>query len=421
MLWVRKSILLLLTVVLFGSLLGIANSLNLNQTLGKPDKVKQLLSDSGVYDHVVSAALNHAQEEALKQGEDTTVALNSTVVMQAANQAFPSQLLERNTDTFIDANYAWLSGKTTQPEFSIDLSDARAQFIALTTEYVTNRLAKLPVCSAEQLARIQLPVDPLLVTCLPTGLDPQTEGQRIGQHISNSDFLSKPVITANSFGRDEQSQDKPYYERYDRAPDAYKFAQKAPLILAVVALVSALLMLLVAPTHRRGLRRVGFVLLVAGLLLAGYKFFAQFVTDKLIASMDDTVTTQLQRPRDDFLRHLEAAVVQTNLICGIIFIVLAALIFGWLIKTRGQNSAPTPKYTPATPGDQIAPTPATAPPQPRPNPLTALRPAASRRQQPMDVMGLSRPRPSQPSSSSSAPTAPGAKRPPKPRRPRLIQ
>ena len=416
MIWLRKGIVHLMAVLLFVTLLGGVGALSFNRTLGEPQQLEKLLEESGLYDHAVTGALDHSQDEASKRGSsDSSVSLQDAIVQQAAQQAFPPELLKQSANSFIEANYAWLKGKTPTPEFSIDLTGAKQDFASLVGQYVENRLAGLPVCTNEQLAQLQIPVSSLSVTCRPASLDPETEGARVAQEIRASDFLTKPVITASSLGRDNPSQGKPYYEHLSEAPQLYSLIQKLPLICAGLALLLALAIIFIAPSRRKGWRRVGVVLFVAGGLLIATVFLTDMVVDKITDRLNDTVTAQLQQPRNDFLHHTASELSQTKLWFGIAFVILAVIIFIMLFKSRqhsgqskNQLKAPdnTSHFAEADTSEAI---PSTPQPSPRRQPPT------------MDIMGpqpkSGQPKP--PIQPSAAP--PKLKKPPRPRGPRLIQ
>jgi hypothetical protein len=433
--WLRKSLGHLLAVLFLVSLLGIAVCVSANRNLSQPDKLKGWLSDSKIYDNLIAGTLEKAEKDEAKAGDADTVSLSDATVQQAAEKAFSPQLLQQSVNTFLDANYAWLQGKTPTPSFTIDLTDAKATFAQRVGKIVGDRLASLPACTPDQLAKIQIPVDPLTVTCRPASLDPTTEAKRVTDEITASDFLSQPEVTASSLGRDENSQDKPYYEKLAWAPTAYKIGQKAPLILAALAILLALLVIFLHPEQRKGIRKVAFVMAFAGILLVASKYITDFFVnkfeDKLFAG---NVTDQLQTSRSNLLEQVEAAFIQTNLWFGIAFLILAAVLLIWLFQSRERRSKVSTVRAPQNPSPaEQTPAPAIPRSQATRTPLAStnnnLAPAsAPRRRQPtMDIMGPStkpQPKPTAPRPGGapglSSSDLPKLKKP-RPRGPRLIQ
>jgi len=359
--WFRKVLVAFFAFLLFVTVLNISYSVAINQNFGNATTVKKWLADSKIYDTAVSAVLNDTQNDEDKTGGDGSISLKDPVVQQAAKEAFSPQVLQNSTNTFIDSNYAWLSGKTTSPEFKIDLSQAKEDFATKVGTAVQTRLAGLTVCTAEQQALLQIPVTVTTVSCRPANLDPATEGARVANEIRTSEFLSNPVITADTLAHDSNNKNsKPYYVEASKAPQVYQAAQKAPWALALVALILSLLIIFIASPRRKGWRRIASVLLVAGILLVASKFLADFSVNRVERQISNskTVVSQLKQPSNDLIDHVESQVVQTNLYFGIGYIVLALITYAVLYKTKEGNGKSKPNqkaeaFKPPTP-DPVA-------------------------------------------------------------------
>lgn len=342
--WVRKAFVGFLAVVLFFALLGSAYAYSLHSKLSNPANVEKLLAESKIYDHAVSAALSQAQDDSSKNGGEISVSLKSSVAQQAAQAAFPASLVQSSSNTFIDSNYKWLAGKTAKPDFSIDLTKAKQEFATSVGNYVIDHLKGLSVCTPEQLAQLQIPVDPLSVTCRPESLDPKTEGDRVANEVANSSFLSKPVVTADTLGQDQDSGKPPYYQKLSGLPRAYQLGNKLPLILGAVAIISALGIIFIHPTRRKGLRRTGVVLAVSGVVLIVSKLLA----DKAVNEISDRVLSgstkdQLHQPLVNFLQNVESQVTQSNMIFGIIFVVLGVAVIAYLLLSGRERKPKQPR------------------------------------------------------------------------------
>ncbi len=342
MIWVRKGFVHLLAVVLFVALLGGVAALSLNRVFGQPAHLKAILNDSGVYDQVTSALLKQSQTNADQSGSDSSVSFDNPVVQKSAQQNLTPDLLKQSANTFIDANYAWLQGKTATPQFNIDLSGAKNSFAKQVGGAVTDHLKSLAVCTPPQLASLQLPVDPLTINCRPSTIDPATEGARVTDDINSStNFINQPVITPDSLSQNtKQSQSKPYYQSLARLPHIYRLVQKLPLILGALSLLTALGIIFIAPAKRKGWRRVGVVLALAGLVLIIAKFVADAAVTKVADKLHSGPANQLKQPTTNVARHIEAQLFGFNLWFGAAFLALAIIIFIWLRKTRGGAGKP---------------------------------------------------------------------------------
>jgi hypothetical protein len=341
MIWVRKGIVLLLSLFLLVTLLGTALSTSANVTLGKPDKIETYLAKSKLYDHFVAYVADQASKS---EGGDQTgsVSLNDAVVQAAARSSFPPQLIQQGVNGFIDANYAWLEGKTTIPQFRIDLSAAKETFAQKVGRHVKTYTASLPVCATAAAAQQQINVDPLSAACRPQGVDPATVGAQVTKRLSTTgDFLSDPVITANAINPKGNKQDQPYYQKLSQLPKAYRLGTKLPYILSALSVLLALGIVFIALSRRRGLRRAGMVLVLAGVILIVSKFVSDYALKKAETQVFNTASVgQLQKSLTDFAHQVQASLVKINLWFGIAFLLLALIIFGVLLATRNKNGKP---------------------------------------------------------------------------------
>lgn len=364
--WFRKVLVAFFALILFISFINIAWSVAIVRNLGNPATVKAWIASSKIYDNAVSAVLNNTQNDEDKNGGDSSISLKDPVVQQAAKEAFSPALLQSSVNTFIDSNYAWLNGKTATPDFNIDLSKAKEDFATKVGTAVKTRLAGLKVCTAEQQAALQIPVTVTTVTCRPANLDPATEGARVANEIRTSEFLSNPVLTADTLAHDKNNtSSKPYYQQVAHLPEAFQAAKVAPYALSLLALICILAIVFIASPSRKGWRRVASVLLVAGVLLIGAKFIGDYSANRIENQLgkSKTVVSQLRGPSSSFIDRVESDITQTNLYFGIGYIVLALIIYGVLLKTKDGSGKSRSKKSAAAP--KVPATPAPAPQAPR--------------------------------------------------------
>ena len=358
-------------LVLFTSLLVLAFSTSSNIAFTHPKKIETWLSQSGLYGSFVDTAIEQADKTA---GNDQSggVSLSDTAVKQAAESAFSPQLMQHNVNMFLDSNYAWLEGKTTKPQFTIDLTAAKSDFAARVGKYVKTYLSTLPACTPAQTAKIDLSTaDPLTLDCRPPGLDPATEGTMVAQQIeSNGDFLSNTVITADTFNTKGSDQGAPYYQKYISAPQAYKFGKIIPWITGALAVLSAVLIYFLASRHRKGIKVIGITLAVAGAILVMTKFISDQVFRTVERHLFNQASVgQLQKSLTTFLHYVENQLTKVDLWFGIGYLVLAAILIGALVITR-QRGLRIPKPLQAlTPSDgPDAPESSSPAPKPAPSP-----------------------------------------------------
>lgn len=230
---------------------------------GDVENIKQTLSDSGIYDSVLDGLL----DESDNVGTGTeTVSLKAKAVRTAAKQTLTPQFVQTNTEQVIDSLYRWLDGTTKVPDFHIDLGSARAEFAKNAGAAVTAELSGLPACPAGTSTQN---FDVENAACLPKGVSPAAEGAKVEQTINSGEgFLDHPVFTAASIK--SQKGGKPVFEdELKNAPKAYQAATTAPYVMGAVAILLAVAVVFLSATKRKGLRKIGIMLLVAGIFMLG--------------------------------------------------------------------------------------------------------------------------------------------------------
>ncbi len=256
----RKTLLGLATFFLPFCLLLLAASSSVVITLHSATKLKHWISNSGAYEKVVDAVLSQSQESAQKNGD--SLPIQDPQIQTVAKTAFSPQVLQADTENVIDGTYHWLQGKTAQPDFRIDLSGPKQQFINGLGDYLRTRLASVPVC-----ARGQVPnTDDLFTTnCIPRGTDVNAAiQQQIDKLANNKEFLGDPVITASNLKSDNNQSP---FEKMKQVPKAYQKASWSPWLLGGLAVASAAIIIFVHTERRRGMKRVARIMLPTGILL----------------------------------------------------------------------------------------------------------------------------------------------------------
>lgn len=407
----RKGVAYFLSLLLLASLLGAAISTSANETVGKPKKVEAYLAQSKLYDHFIVYTTDQAKKSSGDTDTSGSVSLSDAAVQTAAQQAFPPKLIQQSINTFIDSNYAWLEGKTATPAFKIDLSSQKQTFAEKVGQYVTTYTAGLPVCANDQVAAQQTG-DPLAATCRPSQVTPEAAGAQVTERLSTSgDFLSNPVITASSVNPKGNTQSKPYYVKLSHFPKVYRAETKAPYILGILSLLWAVCIIFLLE-RRKGFRRVGIVLAIAGTALVLLKFFADFTFKKAEDKLFNTANVgPLQQSLTDFAHRIESAMVRIDLWFGIAYLLLALIILGVLWRTR-QKSGSKPKELPDLPDEDDS----------KKSPLIISRKRLGRRTPSDSIMPLGAQPPSEEPGAPAESAVESAPQPPKPKKKRrLIQ
>jgi hypothetical protein len=263
-------------------------------------------------------------------------------------EAFTQSAFRQDINQIIDGNYSWLEGHSATPSFSIEVNSIKVSFANQVANYVKQHLSNLPACTEAQ-ALEMANVGPLSLTCVPNSVNPSQAATQIANEIDDSNLLiSTPVITANNLKAINHSGGA-YYTKLSKAPKVYKWANRVPLFLILidVILAAAIIFLL---GKRKGLRRVGVVLIVSGLLLV----IVRLCSNKILSKIDSHINTSssLGSLKSAFLNIaslIEKSLVKTDLKFGLIYIVLGAILISILLILKkgigGLGGIKAPKRT----------------------------------------------------------------------------
>lgn len=392
----RKFLTGFFSIILYVLLIAGATAATITLVFAQPDSLESMLVQSKLYDNFVDNALQQANESNKNDNSGGGISTSDEAVVAAAKEAFAPAMLQKNVNNVIEANYAWLKGKTDKPVFVVDLSDAKKTFATEVGKAVTTHLASLPVCTTAQLSTLSYDqADPLTVTCRPATISPAAEGAKVTAKLLSSDgFLDKTVYTADTLSE----QGDPYYKKAAFAPQIYRYATYSPYILFSAALIVSLIIIFVAVRKRNGLRAVSIVLLISGIVLIGTYFAAAVAYTKYHTQLFNHADVgPIEKSLTEFLHHLQVRLSQDYLYIGIAFVALALLGFVILLATRNRRK-PTDQKQHHIAGEQSIQK--TVPTVEQSGPQRPVTTAPTLRT------------PSRPAPSSSAP---------KPKRPKLIQ
>ncbi len=300
--------------------------------IGTPQPLEQALSKSGIYSISIPTLIKN-QTSYL-----ATVPTDQPEVQDAIQKAFPPELLEQYANQIIGNTYDWVQGRTTEPNFKVDVSQAKVNFADNIAGYVKTRSQALPVCTS-------LPktteINPYTLTCRPVQASPEAIATQARQEIMSSDFLGDGVITADTI---KEVNGKPLSEQLQAVPTAYKWTIWSMWATGIAVLVvSAIIILIQRQQWRAALGRMGIVFFTVGLLSAllawGSSFVLGTVTDKLLASAStqELIQTKLitvAHLLTDDLRHWWLGFGIAAVVIGIVM-----WLVGKFVKPRSQTIA----------------------------------------------------------------------------------
>ncbi len=324
--FVRKSLLVIIVPILTILFYSTAINYGLVEVAGDAAKVKQTLAKSGIYNSVLDNLIN--ESDGVGDGEDS-VSLKDSAIKTAAMQTFTPQYIQTNTETVIDSVYHWLDGTTKTPDFKIDISATRATFAKNAGSAVTAKLSTLPACPADTNSAS---FDSDNAVCLPAGVDPAAEGAKVEQKINSGEgFLDHPVVTAQSIKASKDGSQEPIFEGdLKKAPDAFQAAKYAPYAMGLLAILLSVAVVFLSATKRKGLRKIGIMLLVAGVFLMGIAYGLNWGVNKQIPKSLKLENAALQTSVVKLAKDVGSQVEQNYWIFGGVY---AALGLGLVLGT----------------------------------------------------------------------------------------
>ncbi len=259
--FVRKALLVILTPIFVTLLFATAFDTGVVRVATHPATVKKIVADSGVYNNIIPSLLKQAGSVNSQTG---SVELTNPAVQSAAKTTFSPQFLQTTTNSTIDSIYAWLDGKTTVPNFKIDLTSQKQQFAELVAQAAGTQATSLPACTT--------PVDMssynvFTANCLPAGTTASdVSGGTLNTLLSGKGFLDNPVITADTVKASGSNQSV-FTDKLKNVPPNYRRAKQTPLILALLTLLVGTAIVFLCSTRRKGLRHVAITVAAIGIFM----------------------------------------------------------------------------------------------------------------------------------------------------------
>ncbi|HSW91021.1 MAG TPA: hypothetical protein VLG09_00035 [Candidatus Saccharimonadales bacterium] len=217
--------------------------------------LKQALQKSGIYGASISDTIAE---------QKNTVAIPTTDpgIQQALATALPPTFLQSSTEQIIDGTYSWVHRDTSEPTFSIDLTSSKQRFADALAAYVQQRLDTLPTCT--QVMYAPTTVEALLaLSCMPYGTTSAEVAANVREQALASNVFPANNTLDNSTLRD--GQDRPLSDQLAFIPQAHDYFIISLYTLPLIAILLAIAILFWSESKRSGLKRIAWLLILAGL------------------------------------------------------------------------------------------------------------------------------------------------------------
>lgn len=237
------------------------------------ESIQSVLEDKNIYQKIVPAVLTTANYSK-EQKPNSQLPLGEPWVLDAVSGAFPPKTIESLSANILGGVFGWLEGDTANPEFKIDLTTNKEALANNIGNYVTTRSSGLPVCTLADLQNVSADINIYSAPCRPSLISPELAGQTAKQQVlSDQNFLSDPVITADSITKEAKSSPFKSLE-----PLRLAYSNQRPILWGSVFFVILLATggVLLAKDRSKALKSLFRVLLSAGVGLTIFTFFMWF-------------------------------------------------------------------------------------------------------------------------------------------------
>lgn len=276
------------------SLLFLTSASVFTWVASNPEKMKTILSDSGVYQKIPSVLYENIESE--NQDVNRSVDLSDPTIKQAALDSFNPRFFQTSTESAVDGTYAWLEGETSQPKFVIDASQAKNNFANQIVEQESTRLSKLPVCDFKQLKQNNPNYTSIFnLECLPQGINLAKETEKAKTELANNaDFFGDGKLDSKDI---KDKSGKSIFDSNPDLPKKFQLAKNLPIFLAILSAVSAVAIYLLSVNKKQAVKRISKTLFAVGLLTVLAPIIIRFASGKLLPTVsNDELVTQIVRP-----------------------------------------------------------------------------------------------------------------------------
>lgn len=324
------------------TLFGAAITASLVAVFASPVALKNSLAENNLYDGLVQNILSAVEnyDEPGESGAPADKQRSLDVLKSSATKAFTPEVLQTATEQGLDGIYRWLNGEVAQPDFRIDLSQAKANFITAAGVELENYVAGLPVCTTAQMRTLDPDTDPFALVCRPPGLTAAAIKDQELTELANSDkFFPNPVITADNLAKNENG--KNFFEQAEGAQSFYKTVKALPWILLVLGVLSAAAVIFLNETKRKGAKSAGMSVLGVGIFLFFTTWLFGFLFGKAAepgGMLGNSINNDFRESLLALIRSLNDIFNRTVLVYCLAYIALGAAVLTALHFTKPKES-----------------------------------------------------------------------------------
>ncbi|HET8992117.1 MAG TPA: hypothetical protein VFN31_03740 [Candidatus Saccharimonadales bacterium] len=318
--WIKRSLSIILTVILIVSLFGFAVSISLSSAFVSPNHLKTWIQQSNFYDSFINKA-KHDTANSLG-GIPLNPQLNAEISADL-KASLPKPQFNNDTNTIIDSNYSWLKGNGSKPDFNISIAQPKLDFAGRFANYVDQRYENLPKCTVSEIAKLNS-TNPLTLTCQIPTITPTIVRNEVMNNIETSKLVVQNAgINADSF---KLSNGRPYYSAFN-ASTAFSALQLAPVVLAVISLLCIAGIVILNLRKRLAMILMGISFVFTGIIL----ILSASINNQLNSSLDSALQKHLASntyitPTETLIHKATSYISGINLNIGVAYLIVSLVL-----------------------------------------------------------------------------------------------
>lgn len=271
--WLKKFAAAAAVYLLAVTLFATSSAAVFHFVIADAGSVKEILKDSGAYRNITGAFLDEIAKNS--DNKESTVPIDDPKIQKIAKKAFSPDVIQANTEEFIDGTYAWLNGETEQAEFTLDFTKSKNRLAKGVGEYAQKRAAKLPPCGFYDIPK---EVQALELDCLPPGITAKQIGAKTVKDLKKDEgFLPETKITPETLF--EKDRDNPFKQQ--QAPSNFRVLKNIIWVLLILAAIFTSGSILLGEDRAKGIKKAARSFLVIGILVVLTPFSLNFFSDRL--------------------------------------------------------------------------------------------------------------------------------------------
>ena len=316
---VKKSLVLIICLVLIFCFIGLAALISLDKTLSDTSNVKQWAKQVGLYTDVLNLASNNISSSLNNPGLAKKI---DPYIAQSLKLTYTRAQFSKDINIIVNANYVWLSGKTNKPIFKINFNNLKTSLANILAKDIQGQYEQLPNCNLDQLLTFNSS-DVFAAGCQTSFLGPNKVYKAAVTAIQNGRVFKNDSFTQDSLVIKDH---RPYYESYKLKGLLTKLRSYI-VILAVVLCLLLLCLFLSLRKLFKSLLFLGFSAVIAGLVATLSLVFKAGLMQNLVSVLDKNLSLGLFRASIvSFVDKMASYTFKTTFTIGLVYIGFGLLI-----------------------------------------------------------------------------------------------